>query len=133
MGPGPVFLIELITGARRPRTFVLRVVYTLILMGVIWLYYSAILSKLMLGQASDQPGELTISQMSMFAHLTFSVVVFVQVIAVVFLTPALLAGSIADERRRRRCTTCWRARSPAARSSWASSSPDCCTLPCSSR
>jgi ABC-type transport system involved in multi-copper enzyme maturation permease subunit len=96
MLPGPVFQVELITTARRRRYFFLRVLYGLILLLVVWFNYTQTFWR-----ASAGSGELSVHQMSQFAGQTFAAFLTTQTCAVLLLTPALVAGVIADEKQRK--------------------------------
>jgi ABC-type transport system involved in multi-copper enzyme maturation permease subunit len=103
MGPGPVFRIELITGARRARYFVLRAFYVLILLWVVGQAYTSMTYTRRFGTmvAGGDTSEMTIAEMSRYAYNIFTSILVVQVLAVICLTPAMVAGVIADERRRK--------------------------------
>jgi ABC-type transport system involved in multi-copper enzyme maturation permease subunit len=98
MGPGPVFDVELTTQARRARGYVVRVAYGLFLVWVLLSTYATI------GRSSPggPPGrQATVNEMSFYAQITFLNVAFLQAVAVLALTPVLVAGAIAGERQRR--------------------------------
>ncbi|WZO99907.1 ABC transporter permease subunit [Isosphaeraceae bacterium EP7] len=103
MGPGPVFRIELITGARRTRYFALRAFYVLILLWVVGQAYNSMSNARRFGtmMPGGDTSEMTIAEMSTYAYNIFSSILVVQILAIVFLTPAMVAGVIADERRRK--------------------------------
>jgi ABC-type transport system involved in multi-copper enzyme maturation permease subunit len=93
---GPIFTFELVTSVRRLRYFLVRVVYALILLTILWISY--IESPLY----RAAPGELVSHQeMARFANDFFNVFAATQLVAVVLLTPAMIAGTIAQERERR--------------------------------
>jgi len=89
---GPVFSADLVTLARRSRYIWLRVVYVGILAFVLWTNYWTYLTMSRIG-ATDTMANLAASFFSGFA--------WVQLIAVLVFTPALVAGTIAMERERR--------------------------------
>jgi hypothetical protein len=93
MLPGPVFTFELLTTARRGRFYLARAFYAVILLLILWTVHSSWM------QASD--GELTINQVRWFAFSVFCSIAVGQELLVLVLTPALLAGVIADEKRRK--------------------------------
>jgi ABC-type Na+ efflux pump permease subunit len=93
MGLGPVFHFERITTARRTRYYVLRVVYGLFLLYALWQEY---LSWRWMPLAAA-----TIKNMSLFAQAAFLGFAGGQGFALLVLTPALVAGVIADERQRK--------------------------------
>jgi ABC-type transport system involved in multi-copper enzyme maturation permease subunit len=92
MLPGPVFTVELITTARRARYYFIRFVYGLVLLFFIGLT----------GWDSDpNRGTRTIQEISAVGEQVFFTFIWVQSFAVILLTPALVAGVIADEKRRK--------------------------------
>jgi ABC-type transport system involved in multi-copper enzyme maturation permease subunit len=93
MIPGPVFSFELLTTARRVRFYVMRVAYALGLLVVFWSIYA--------GWSGVAESTLTPKEMTWFAVVCFCSVAVAQVVLVLVLTPALVAGVIADERQRR--------------------------------
>jgi ABC-type transport system involved in multi-copper enzyme maturation permease subunit len=93
MIPGPVFSFELLTTARRARFYVMRVTYTLALLAIFWTIHA--------NWSATADSELTPKEMSWFAIVCFCSVAVAQIALVVVLTPALVAGVIADERQRR--------------------------------
>jgi ABC-type transport system involved in multi-copper enzyme maturation permease subunit len=97
MLPGPVFNVELITTARRPRYYAARLGYGLILLLLVWINYMEPSS------ASGQGlgGELTIQQMARFADAMFTTFAVAQCLMVLALTPTLVAGVIVDEKQRK--------------------------------
>jgi hypothetical protein len=93
MLPGPVFAFEMLTSARRPRFYLLRAGYAFILL--------LILAQNYYGWLAVGEGRLTPSQVAMLAETVFYSIAAYQVAAVVALTPALVAGSIATEKERK--------------------------------
>jgi ABC-type transport system involved in multi-copper enzyme maturation permease subunit len=93
MGLGPVFHFERITTARRARYYVLRVVYGLFLLYALWQEY--------LSWQWMRPTIATIKNMSLFAQAAFLGFAGGQGFALMVLTPAMVAGVIADERQRK--------------------------------
>ncbi len=94
---GPVFHAELITTARRARYFIIRALYGLLLLIVIWSGYQAILDLV----ASRGGEELTIREMAVFAQRLFQTFTLAQFLTIVVLTPALVAPVIAAEKSRK--------------------------------
>ena len=95
MLPGPIFAVELLTSARRARYFLIRVLYALVLLFMLWITYE---------QWRQWQNVSEINNIAAVANLTaqfFSVFAWVQMLAVVFLGPAMVAGAIATERERR--------------------------------
>jgi ABC-type transport system involved in multi-copper enzyme maturation permease subunit len=90
---GPVFFFDLVRLTRRGRYFLIRVVYALALLFVLWVIWS--------NEAAYRGGELSASQMAAFASHFFFLFVAVQFGMVALLTPAYAAGAIAEEKDRR--------------------------------
>ncbi len=89
---GPIFSLELITGARRARYFWVRVAYALTLLFALWVTYeSAVVRHNLLG----------IQGIANIARDFFFSFAMIQLVAVLVLTPAMVAGTIAQERERR--------------------------------
>jgi ABC-type transport system involved in multi-copper enzyme maturation permease subunit len=86
---GPIFTVELITSARRTRYFALRAVYAGLLLAVlaaVYLYHAW----------EPEPGKVANCTATFFVMFTR-----IQLVAVLALTPAVTAGTIAIERQRR--------------------------------
>lgn len=97
MLPGPVFAVELLTTARRARYFVLRTLYGCVLLFVFWYTFQAYFDvPLAQGRREFNPGEL-----SNFALYAFAAFMTAQGIAILVTVPALVAGTIADEKQRK--------------------------------
>ncbi len=93
---GPVFHAELVTTSRRARYYAIRFVYGLILLFQIYATYQANAWR------SDQSGRgMLIGQMAEFGQSLFYSFASVQMFAVLVLTPALVGGTIAEERQRK--------------------------------
>src|SRR5262245_17277564 len=97
MFPGPVFAAELLTSARRARYYVVRTLYGLVLLFFIW-QNGVFLYSWNSGTAS---GEFSIQQLAILGQSLFVTLVSVQSFAVLLLTPALVAGVIAEEKQRK--------------------------------
>jgi ABC-type transport system involved in multi-copper enzyme maturation permease subunit len=93
MLPGPVFNFELMATARRSRFYLIRAFYAAILFVILWGVHSA--------WTSESGGELPSKMVSWFAFSTFCGITVGQEILVLVLTPALVAGVIADEKQRK--------------------------------
>ncbi len=93
MLPGPVFAFELLTTSRRGRFYLARAFYALVLLLILWSVFTS------WSQAND--GELTINQVRWFAISVFFSIAIGQEVLVLALTPALVAGVIADEKQRK--------------------------------
>ena len=93
MLPGPVFNFELIKTARRGRFYLIRAFYAVILFFILWGVHAA--------WVSETSGELDSHMVSWFAFSAFGAITIGQEILVLVLTPALVAGVIADEKQRK--------------------------------
>ena len=93
MLPGPVFTFEMMTAARRGRFYSIRAFYATVLLLILWTIFS--------GWASTSDGEVPIRMMPWFGLSAFGAIAVGQEILVLILTPALVAGAIADEKRRK--------------------------------
>ncbi|HWE37241.1 MAG TPA: ABC transporter permease [Isosphaeraceae bacterium] len=96
MLPGPVFNVELLTSARRLRYYVVRVLYGTLLLLILYQNYQA-LDRWGRGNR----GAYSSNELTGFAMETFSTFAVAQSIAVLALTPALVAGVIAVEKQRK--------------------------------
>ncbi len=96
MLPGPVFFVELRAAARRRRWYALRVAYGLALLGVIWVSVATYFGP------GGAPGRVfSPQQLAELASGLFVAFLQLQAWAVGLLTPALVAGAIADEKQRK--------------------------------
>jgi ABC-type transport system involved in multi-copper enzyme maturation permease subunit len=94
---GPVFNAELLTTARRRRYYISRLVYGLTLLALVgWAYES----KRHLSDASGVAGT-KFNFLAETAEAIFATFITTQVVAVLALTPAMVAGTIADEKQRK--------------------------------
>src|SRR5271166_3156608 len=93
MLPGPVFAFELMGTARRGRFYLVRAFYAAVLFVILWTVHAA--------WASETGGELASSQVKWFAFSAFCSIAIGQEILVLALTPALVAGVVADEKQRK--------------------------------
>lgn len=93
MLPGPVFTFEMLTAARRGRFYAMRALYATVLLLILWAIHSS--------WSSAMEGELPVRMMPWFGFSAFAAVALGQEILVLLLTPALVAGAIADEKRRK--------------------------------
>ena len=90
---GPIFSVEMVTMARRTRYFVLR-----------GLYGVAMLVALVMVYVNSPAARSDATDLSVAANLTanfFTTFSFVQLVAVLLIGPAMVAGTIATERERR--------------------------------
>ncbi|MDE2508914.1 MAG: ABC transporter permease subunit [Planctomycetota bacterium] len=97
MLPGPVFNVELLTTARRARYYVLRFVYGAILLLLVWMNNP----ELHRYGPSRTRHEYSINEIASIGQTLFWTFFVAQSITILTLTPALVAGTIADERERR--------------------------------
>ena len=97
MLPGPVFNVEMLTSARRRRYYAIRLLYGLALLLLLWSNYLSLQRR---GYRPPEAGYST-NELAGFALTTFTSFAGLQAAAVLALTPALVAGAVADERRRK--------------------------------
>ena len=96
MLPGPVFNVELTLTSRRARYYFARFAYGMILLFVICLNFPWLMNDSLLN-----PRERSIQEMARIGQTIFATFATVQGLAVLLLTPTLVAGVIADERQRK--------------------------------
>ena len=94
MLPGPVFNFELLSTARRGRFYTIRAFYAIVLLIILWAIHSGWVS-------AYEGAELPTSMVKWFALSALGGITFGQEVLVLVLTPALVAGVIADERKRK--------------------------------
>jgi ABC-type transport system involved in multi-copper enzyme maturation permease subunit len=97
MLPGPVFHLELLTTARRARYYAVRFLYGMVLLFFICQNNPATYN----GHSLSRGGEFSIEEMALIGQQVFRTFATTQAVAVLLLTPALVAGVIADERQRK--------------------------------
>jgi len=98
MLPGPVFTFEMLTMARRRGHYVLRGLYGALLLALICQTY------LPFSHAGDdrfRNGEMSIQEAAGLGRAFFQTFAVTQALIVLLITPALVAGVIADERQRK--------------------------------
>ena len=101
MLPGPVFNVELLTTARRFRYYAIRFGYGLLLLFFIWQNDPDLFgNRYDFGNHGSQVG-LTIQELAEIGRAIFRTYVIVQAVAVLLLTPAFVAGVVAEEKRRK--------------------------------
>jgi ABC-type transport system involved in multi-copper enzyme maturation permease subunit len=93
---GPVFQAELLRTSRRRRYYVLRVLYGLILLFLIMIRFGGLYAL-----AEYRGGTLLITDIADVARSMFYAFTAVQLITLLLLVPALVGGSIADEKQRK--------------------------------
>lgn len=91
---GPVFTAEVVTGARRTRHIVLRVLYGAVLLMALLMVYAEYDAPW-----RGSPG--TVQHYAAAAATFFGTYAILQLLGVFFVAPALTAGTIASERERR--------------------------------
>ena len=96
MFPGPVFAAELLTISRRARYYAMRVLYGMILLFVFWMTYHEFVES-----RGGRQSSYSIRELTLFASQTFALFATTQVLAVMAITPALVAGTIASEKQRK--------------------------------
>lgn len=94
-GFGPVLYYDMIRSARRIRTFLVRSLYALGLLILLGLIYGSMFEGRTEAALAD-PNEMT-----QFAEAFFTTFMSMQFILVLLLTPAYVAGAIAEEKERR--------------------------------
>ena len=93
MLPGPVFEFELLTTARRGRLYAVRAGFAGLILLILWQVHAAWIE--------ETGGELSPRLAARFAFQTFLAVAAAQLALILILVPALVAGVIADEKRRK--------------------------------
>ncbi|MCE9607418.1 MAG: ABC transporter permease [Planctomycetia bacterium] len=88
----PIFHIELLTVGRRRRYFFARVIYAFVLLITMWFCYLAAFSSFR---------DTTLRSQSMFAFSFFASFSWIQLLVVLGLTPAMIAGTISVEHERK--------------------------------
>jgi ABC-type transport system involved in multi-copper enzyme maturation permease subunit len=92
---GPIFRVELVSIARRRRYFVLRVLYASLILMVLWATYES--SNVF----NYGPARQSIQQAAALAAGFFISFSWLQLLAILFVGPAMAVGTIATERERR--------------------------------
>jgi ABC-type transport system involved in multi-copper enzyme maturation permease subunit len=98
MIPGPVFHAELLTTARRARYYAIRFAYGMILL---FFVVQTVGEGRASGNALWQGSEISIADMAATGQAIFLTIAVFQAVAVLVLTPALVAGAVADEKQRK--------------------------------
>jgi ABC-type transport system involved in multi-copper enzyme maturation permease subunit len=104
---GPVFLFELLRLGRRPRQFLLRCGYVIVLFLLLFLVYASWFGSR--ARTADEfffdiffNTQARHSEVARFAETFFAAFLGVQIVVCFLLTPAFTAGAIAEEKERRR-------------------------------
>lgn len=97
---GPVAYYELVRIARKRRTYVLRFLFGLIVLGVINANYPGNYpATVNLNAPRSDPGVISLSDMAEFGQTLFWSIMAAQAALVLLLTPAMVADAIASERQ----------------------------------
>jgi ABC-type transport system involved in multi-copper enzyme maturation permease subunit len=92
--PGPIFNVELLTSARRTRYFFIRAIYATVLLIALGLVYQS-------ATYWEARETVDIHILARISAQFFNVLAWLQLLAVVGMGPAMVAGTIATERERR--------------------------------
>ena len=95
---GPLCYFELVRMARRGRLFALRLVFGLVLLGILAVNYLGHSRSMPLWSS---PEAFSIAEMARFGQTLFASIMAAQAALVLVLTPALVADAIASERQRK--------------------------------
>jgi ABC-type transport system involved in multi-copper enzyme maturation permease subunit len=95
---GPIFRVEMVSAARRRRYFTLRVLYSAIILFVLWVTYESAAVRLARNGAG---GHVPISQTAETAATFFYTFSWIQIAGILLVAPAMAVGTIATERERR--------------------------------
>jgi len=98
MLPGPIFFHELRVVARRKRSFALRVLLGLFLLYSVVMSYESWTGSFW---RSIQARELSPNELARLGTQLFGAVLWLQGLTILLLTPAFLAGAIAEDRQRK--------------------------------
>lgn len=90
---GPVFTVEIVTSLRRARYIATRALYACALLFALWMAYAT--------STAFYSGTYNIRVVAQISQNFFLTMTFMQIAAVLLLGPAILAGTIAEERQRR--------------------------------
>ncbi len=90
---GPVFSIEIVTSLRRARYFAMRILYGCALLFALWIAYTGSTRGY-----SQTPNIRIVAEMAQAFFLTITTM---QLVVVLLVGPAIVAGTIAQERQRR--------------------------------
>jgi len=96
---GPVFMYEVIRLGRKRTTFVMRLLYVLAIMALLGILYLSWLESV--GYFANTGQKIPFQRMSQFANTFFYTFLGVQFGVLVVLTPAYVAGTVADEKERK--------------------------------
>ncbi len=91
---GPIFEFDIKTSARTARHHLIKATFGLILLYFLWVSYSVMLE-------TAPEGKLSISQVNQMNFAIFAATAVIEYAIVLLLTPALVSGVIAEEKRRK--------------------------------
>ncbi len=95
---GPVFAYEALRLGRKKSTFILRFLYCLLLVGLLAVLYTSWMSQFWRYGGTDK---VPPSKLAGFANTFFEALAVVQFTVAALMTPAYVAGTIADEKERK--------------------------------
>lgn len=98
---GPLFLYDLVRTARQNRHIPIRALYAAALLAMLFFHYSNFFPGVKTVSQLFKQERLSLSDLPRFADNFFSAFLTAQFTAVFLLTPAYIAGAIAEERERR--------------------------------
>jgi ABC-type transport system involved in multi-copper enzyme maturation permease subunit len=94
---GPIFRVELVSSARRRRYYALRILYSAIILFVLWVTYENVTAYNSFVGGTNS----SIAQMARAAAAFFYTFSWVQLVGILLVAPAMAVGTIATERERR--------------------------------
>jgi len=92
---GPVFQAELVTSSRRGRSYAGRFVYGVLVLVIVTSAYYEVVSRF------ANESEIPIAALATFGRVIFASFAMLQAGVILVMTPALVAGAIADEKQRK--------------------------------
>ncbi len=100
---GPVLFYDLVRGARRARTYITRCGYLALLLFFLWSVVGSQMERAVYYQEGNAygPGRPDPKQMAALAEAFFATFMGVQFGLALFLTPAYVAGAVAEEKERK--------------------------------
>jgi ABC-type transport system involved in multi-copper enzyme maturation permease subunit len=98
---GPVLFYDLVRNARRTRTYVLRCGYLALLLLFLWSVVGSQIERRHYYRDEVTSSSIDPQEMAALAEAFFATFMAVQFFLVVFLTPAYVAGAIAEEKERK--------------------------------
>src|SRR5690242_11326878 len=96
---GPLFFSDVVRLARRGRGTLLRCAYALALLGALcFAYHERFPTAPLLGLSSARGPDMLVRELPRFAEMLTLVLLLAQALAVLALTPAYVAGAVAEEK-----------------------------------